>query len=205
MERAIDETVRDSGQSSSQEDDISARIGARVRMERERRGESLRAFATRAGVSSSMLSDVERGTKSPTIAILSAIAEGLAVPLSSLVSDEQPLDAGPRILRAADMPLVIDPESAVQRSHLGPVSSESHVEFLRFLLPPGKSTGGFTAHAEGTVERIYIARGAVEILVGGKSFSLEQGDAIIYRASVTHALFARGEQHAEVYIVVERP
>ena len=205
LERAIDEAIRDSGQSSSLEDDISSRIGARIRIAREQRGESLRAFAVRSGVSASMLSDVERGTKSPTIAILSAIAEGLGVPLSSLVSDEQALDAGPLIVRAAEMPQVTDPESLVERLHLGPVIGESHVEFVRFILPPGKSTGGFIGHAPGTIERVYVARGNVEILLSGKTFSLSPGDAIMYRASVPHPLAATGTEPAEVYLVVERP
>jgi transcriptional regulator with XRE-family HTH domain len=97
LERVIEPSIRDSEHSSPPEEDIDMRIGSRIRTIREQRGESLRAFAGRCGVSASMLSDVERGAKSPTIAILSAIAEGLQVPLSRLVSDEQPLDAGPRI------------------------------------------------------------------------------------------------------------
>ena len=110
-----------------------------------------------------MLSDVERGTKSPTIAILSAIAEGLGVPLSSLVSDEQALDNGPLIVRRNEMPQVTDPESLVERFHLGPVIAESHVEFVRFVLPAGKSTGGVQGHAPGTIERIYVTRGQVAV------------------------------------------
>lgn len=152
-----------------------------------------------------MLSDVERGAKSPTIAILSAIAEGLEVPLSRLVSDELPLDAGPRILRAADMAEVSDPETGVVRSHLGPLTAESKVEFLRMVIPAGESTGGFTAHASGTIERVYIAAGSVDIGVGAKIFRLESGDAILYRAAVTHSLKNPGDADAEIFLVVERP
>jgi XRE family transcriptional regulator, regulator of sulfur utilization len=97
------------------------------------------------------------------------------------------------------------PTSCVERYHLGPVITESKVEFLRFVLPPGKSTGGTTKHAPGTIERVYILRGTVDVLVGGKTFSLTSGDAIVYRASVAHALLGTSTEPAEVYLVVERP
>jgi transcriptional regulator with XRE-family HTH domain len=201
----MEETIRYSEQMSSLEDSISSRVGARIRAAREHRGDSLRSFATRAGVSASMLSDVERGAKSPTIAILSAIAEGLEMPLSSLVSDEHPLEVGPRITRSSDMPLVVDPESTIKRYHLGPVITNSKVEFLRFILPPGSSTGSFSEHEHGTIERIYVVSGTVEVLVGGKHFTLKAGDAAVYRASVAHGLFAPFDQSAELYLVIERP
>jgi transcriptional regulator with XRE-family HTH domain len=200
-----DESKLPNGEASSLEGNISSRVGARVRAAREDRGESLRAFAARAGVSASMLSDVERGAKSPTIAILSSIAEGLGMPLSSLVSEEHPLEAGPRIIRAADMPLVVDPESTIERYHLGPVITESKIEFLRFILPPGSSTGNSSEHEHGTIERVYVVRGRVEVIVGGKRFTLGPGDAAVYRASVAHGLHAPPDEAAEVYLVIERP
>lgn len=210
-ERPLDETILQeestlqSEETSSLDGNISSRVGARVRAAREHQGETLRAFAARAGVSASMLSDVERGAKSPTIAILSAIAEGLGMPLSSLVSDEHPLEAGPRIIRAADMPLVIDPESTIKRYHLGPVVTESNIEFLRFILPPGSSTGSSSEHEHGTIERVYVMQGRVEVVVGGKRFTLGTGDAAVYRAAVAHGLHAPPDEAAEVYLVIERP
>lgn len=204
LERAIHDSVRDSDQTSSLEDSVSSRIGTRVRAARERTGESLRALAQRAGVSSSMLSDIERGAKSPTISILSAIAEGLGLPLSSLVVDQQPLETGPLVSRSTDMARVTDTDSLVERLNLGPVIAESHVEFVRFVMPSGSSTGGYTAHAVGTIERIYVARGTVEVALDGKTYTLSPGDAMIYRASVPHPFYAIGTEPAEVYLVVER-
>src|SRR5262245_41168281 len=60
-------------------------LGARVRALREAMGLSLRDLAERTGVSAPMLSQVERGETSPTLAVAARIAGGLELSLSQLV------------------------------------------------------------------------------------------------------------------------
>src|SRR5215468_439665 len=76
------------------------RVGARVRTLREAMGLSLRDLADRSGVSAQMLSQVERGETSPTLAVAAKIAAGLELTLSQLLR----LDEGRHIAisRAAD-------------------------------------------------------------------------------------------------------
>src|SRR2546425_2393781 len=60
-------------------------VGQRVRALREAMGLSLRDLAERSGVSAPMLSQVERGETSPTLAVASRIAAGLDLSLSQLL------------------------------------------------------------------------------------------------------------------------
>src|SRR6266481_2826350 len=60
-------------------------VGARVRALREAMGLSLRDLAERSGVSAPMLSQVERGETSPTLAVAAKIATGLDLTLSQLL------------------------------------------------------------------------------------------------------------------------
>src|SRR5436305_11330924 len=60
-------------------------VGPRVRSLREAMGLSLRDLAERCGVSAPMLSQVERGETSPTLAVASRIAAGLELSLSQLL------------------------------------------------------------------------------------------------------------------------
>src|SRR3989454_9006198 len=64
---------------------LAARAGRRVRALREARGLSLRDLARRTGVSTPMLSQVERGETSPTLAVAAKIAGGLELSLSQLL------------------------------------------------------------------------------------------------------------------------
>src|SRR3712207_8627199 len=60
-------------------------VGPRVRALREAMGLSLRDLAQRTGVSAPMLSQVERGETSPTLAVANRIAGGLELTLSQLL------------------------------------------------------------------------------------------------------------------------
>src|ERR1700728_2712335 len=60
-------------------------VGPRVRALREAMGMSLRELALRCGVSSAMLSQVERGETSPTLHVAARIAAGLELRLSQLL------------------------------------------------------------------------------------------------------------------------
>src|ERR687894_2103697 len=60
-------------------------VGPRVRALREAMDLSLRDLAQRTGVSAPMLSQVERGETSPTLAVASRIAAGLELTLSQLL------------------------------------------------------------------------------------------------------------------------
>src|SRR4051794_24003554 len=60
-------------------------IGDRVHALREAMGLSLRDLGERSGVSAPMLSQVERGETSPTLAVAAKIAAGLELTLSQLL------------------------------------------------------------------------------------------------------------------------
>src|SRR6266566_1992265 len=73
-----------------------AQSGRRIRALREARGLSLRDLADRSGVSAPMLSQVERGDTSPTLAVAAKIASGLGLSLSQLLR----LDEGRHVVVA---------------------------------------------------------------------------------------------------------
>src|SRR6476646_5390516 len=62
-----------------------AEVGSRIRALREAMDLSLRDLADRSGVSAPMLSQVERGETSPTLAVAAKIAAGLELSLSQLL------------------------------------------------------------------------------------------------------------------------
>src|SRR3954465_15221466 len=69
-------------------------IGPRVKALREAMGLSLRDLAERTSVSAPMLSQVERGETSPTLAVAGRIAGGLELSLSQLLRLDE-ADGGP--------------------------------------------------------------------------------------------------------------
>src|ERR1700721_2504575 len=70
---------------TAQTTDGAPAVGPRIRALRDAMSLSLRDLAARSGVSAQMLSQVERGETSPTLAVATKIAAGLELTLSQLL------------------------------------------------------------------------------------------------------------------------
>jgi transcriptional regulator with XRE-family HTH domain len=187
------------------EDKIAARVAQAIRDRRERLGLTLRDLAARSGVSSSMISDIERRMKSPTVATLAALAEALEVPLAALVDIAAPGSGPIHVERAAEHSLVTDPVSGATRDRIGPVFAGSKVQILRYTLPPHCMAGPFPAHASGTLEHIHLAQGRVLVTLGTEAATLEAGDSCTCLADQPHSFDNRADTAALIYLVIEQP
>jgi len=191
---------------SSIKDVLAARVAQAISGRREQLGLTLRALAARSGVSSSMISDIERGTKSPTISTLSALAEALAVPISALVESPTSASRRFRVVRASECVAFIDPASGARRDSLGPALAGSKVEFLRYAVPPHTVAGPFPAHASGTIEHIHLAAGRLRVMLGTDAVMLEAGDNCTCLADTQHGFDNReGAVEALLYLIIEPP
>src|SRR6476619_107302 len=115
-----------------------AAVGPRVKALREASDLSLRDLAERSGVSAPMLSQVERGETSPSLAVAAKIAAGLELSLSQLLRLDE------------DHHVVVIPKArrrrARRRGHsveeLTPPLPGQRAEGSLHRLEPGAATGG---------------------------------------------------------------
>src|ERR671932_1797178 len=138
-------------------------IGPRIRALREGMDLSLRDLADRSGVSAPMLSQVERGETSPTLAVASRIAAGLELSLSQLLRLDE--GDGVTVVRRADR----RPGGARSRGHayevLTPPLPGQRAEVSRHVLAPGAVTGGPgdpPIHEPGARETAVVEAGPVQ-------------------------------------------
>ena len=109
-------------------------IARRVRAERGQRTWSLAELAERSGVSKAMLSAIERGSASPTAALLVRIASAFGLTLSTLIARAELGNGG--LVRHGDQPVWTDPETGYVRRHLSP-PCDMPLELIRVELPAG--------------------------------------------------------------------
>lgn len=165
---------------------------------------TVRALASTSGVSASMISDVERGMKSPTISTLAAIADALDISLSTLVDSPAPMRM--RVVKASERRWLVEAGKGGKRDRFAPTVAGSKVEFLRYVVPPHTSTGPFPAHAQGTIEHLYLVSGKVRVMLGKDVADLEAGDSCSCFADEPHGFDNReGKVPADLIIVVEPP
>lgn len=187
---------------STLEDEVSLRLGRAVKQQREAVGFSLRELAARSGISSSMISDIERGTKSPTVITVVRLAQAMGISAAALVDG----GAGPapriRILRRGEG---AGGEHPARWASLGPASPGSRIDFVRYQIPPSTVLGPTAAHAPGTVEHMHVATGTVRVTVGDETAELAAGDSCSCRTDVAHALENPDPSiEALIYLIVER-
>jgi transcriptional regulator with XRE-family HTH domain len=177
-------------------------VGARVRALRDAMGLSLRELATLSGVSAPMLSQVERGETSPTLAVAARIAGGLDLTLSQLLRlDESGVVS---IVRAGERRA-----GGASRGHryeiLTPPLPGQRAELSRHVLAPGAKTGGPgdpPMHEPGARETALVESGAVELVVDDQRHALASGDCVTFDADLPHHFENPNKEEAVLLAVV---
>jgi transcriptional regulator with XRE-family HTH domain len=187
---------------STIENDISVRTGRAVKQQREAAGFSLRMLAMRSGISPSMISDIERGTKSPTVTTMVRLAQALGVSAAALIDGGTGHTPRIRVLRGGEGAGGEDP---APWENLGPGIPGSRIDFVRYQIPPSTVLGPATAHAPGTIEHMHVAAGAVRVTVGDETAELGAGDSCSCRTDAPHGVENPDPSvEALIYLIVER-
>jgi transcriptional regulator with XRE-family HTH domain len=160
-------------------------VGSRVRALREGMGLSLRDLAERSGVSAPMLSQVERGETSPTLAVAGRIAAGLELSLSQLL----------RLDEAEPVSIVRAGRGARGGSDghryevLTPPIPGQRAEVSLHRLKPGGATGrpdDPPMHEPGSRETAVVLSGRLRLVCDGEAHDLGEGDAVTFDADLPH-------------------
>lgn len=177
-----------------------AGLGARLRLERLHRHLSLQDLETRTGVSRSMLSEVERGSKVPTVLVLDRIATGLDTSIARLLGDERA--ARVVVLRRGEHDTAYDP-SGWERRILSPVLPGVEFELMRTTIPGGVDVGEFDPHPPGSREYLAMERGTLRLTLDGVEHILRAGDSIYYAGDCRHAFANGGRELCVYYLAME--
>ena len=178
-------------------------VGTRIRALREGMDLSLRDLAERSGVSAPMLSQVERGETSPTLAVAGRIAKGLDLSLSQLLR----LDEGGAvaIVRAGERRTGGAPRRGHRVEVLTPPLPGQRAELSRHVLAPRASTGGPgdpPMHEPGSRETALVQFGRVVLRIDGERHELGDGDCVTFDADLPHHFENPGRDEAILLAVV---
>lgn len=158
-------------------------IGPCIRRRRKDLGLTLEGLAADSGVSITMLSEVERSVKNPTVKLAWQIARALDCSLTDLI-EEQPA-AAMAVLKAADRRTLIDPETGVERHGVVTELLQRGLEVATYRLPGRSGTGAMAPNRPGVLEHVVVLAGALNLKVGDASVCLRKGDHVTYGAQST--------------------
>jgi len=181
---------------------LPATVGANLRRLRARSGLSLEKLAAISGVSRGMIGRIEMGRSTPTVGLLSQLADALDVQIVSLITVRDVPTAsvlrhgGSTTIAASDGKFVTRPLS---RRHL------AGVEFFEITIAPAHLEEG-ARRESGTVAHVVVASGVVVVTVAGEQpTTLAARDAIIFPADVAHSYHNVGDDEAILYVTLSPP
>jgi transcriptional regulator with XRE-family HTH domain len=176
-------------------------VGATLQRLRLARGLTLEDLSRVAGVSKSMLSQIEREKANPTIAITWRLANALGVEIGELLSNQQKAVDTIRLLEAHETPTLPGTHAGYVLRILGPMELAGKYEWYELALAPGGELVS-QPHDPGTTEHLTLLNGAMELEVGTAKKKVKAGATARYPADVPHALRNSGKTEAKALLVV---
>jgi len=165
---------------------LEAAIGRQVREFRQRLQLTVVDLGKLARVSRGMVSKIENGMTSPSLATLNALAKALNVPVTSLFRKyEEQRDA---TFVKADQGLVIErrgTRAGHQYQLLGHTVGKT-ISVEPYLITLSEESEIFPLFQHAGVEFIYILEGKVSYRHGGRVYQMEPGDSLFFDSDAPH-------------------
>lgn len=178
-------------------------FGKRVNATRKKNQMTLQELSKLSKVSASMLSQIERDEKNPTIQVACQIAEALNTTLSALLDQQEKKDIV--VMREGERPTYFDEKFGFQRHLLSPSFPSRGIEFVKNIIPPHSESGIFPAHKQGVQEYIYVAKGQLIVELGIDYFQDEllEGDSLFFEADIEHRFINGTSSECQYFLVID--
>jgi transcriptional regulator with XRE-family HTH domain len=179
---------------------VRRQLGGAIRRRRHAASLTLSTVSERAGISVSMLSQVERGLLDPSLDTLRNIADALGTAPFRLLAEEGSAAA---VVRRGQRRVVELDEGALRIEFLSP-SAEGAFELAVWKLQPGCSRlGGPRAHPG--EEANLLLQGRARLEIGDEHIELAADDCVTFDPRKPHRITALGKEPVVCVSVVCPP
>jgi len=176
-------------------------LGEALAALRAKRQLTLDALSQRAGVSKSMLSQIERNQANPTVAVVWRLAHALGVELSELLEGAKPAQTDIEFVPAHATPSLASPDGLARLRILGPIELAGQYEWYELIVQPGGELRS-QPHEPGSREHLSVLSGELVVEAGAQHQLLGLGETARYAADQPHAIRNSSDQLAVGLLVV---
>lgn len=179
---------------------LDAVVGTNLKTERTQRGWSLDDLAREAGVSRTLLGQIELGKATPSIGVVWKIAQALGVHFATLLSQPAPR-IGTAVSGRETAKKLTSADGRVTSRALYPHGDSGAAEFYELWIAP-HSREDAEAHRPGTRENLIVASGRLELKIGNETLQLARGDAVNFSADQPHSYINASGEECWIYLVM---
>lgn len=159
-------------------------IGTKLKQVRLHNDMTIQSLATKSTVSSNMISRIERGLTIPSVEILMKLADAFSMSINYFV---QEAETGSTVVhtRKGEGEQIFFFEDKHQITSLTQGIRDPSFSVFTDTLEEGCSSGdGGMVHTG--EEYAYVLSGRIKFIIEGTSYLLEEGDSIVFKASLPH-------------------
>jgi transcriptional regulator with XRE-family HTH domain len=170
------------------ERNLEVAIGRTVRLLRQRQRMTGSDLAAQTAISQGMLSKIENGLISPSLATLQALANALRVPVVQLFESYEEPRMAVHVKAGQGVEIAREGTRAGHQyqllGHLG--STDSGVVVEPYLIELTTESDRFPTFQHEGIELLYMLEGQVGYRHGDQIYRLEPGDALLFDADAPH-------------------
>lgn len=176
-------------------------LGDKLRQLRRERNISQRDLARLSGLSPNSISLIERDETSPSVATLQSLAAALNIRMSYFFEEETPTTI--LHIKSGKRPQI--KSEGVVIEGVGKTLPFQELEPFLLTLNPKAGSGGERQVVHSGHEFVYCLEGKIEYVIDGKVYLLEQGDILIFEATLPHLWRNPFDDKAKVLLVLQTP
>ena len=174
-------------------------VGFRLREQRRRLGLTLETVASRAGITKSHLSEIERDRATPSVGTLIRLREALSLSLSTIFRS-----TSPRVVRADERTPIELGGTGIRYSMLSGRDCHRAILIHSDFAPLAHS--GEDMHSlPADEEIIHVVTGTLRVMLDGETIDLAGGDSLTFDPRLPHRFENPSDQVPTVTICVIAP
>ena len=170
-------------------------LGVRLKHARIVAGLTMTQVAQKSQCSESLISKIETGQASPSLAMLHRIAVTLDTNIATLTTEEAPREGTIRL--SGERPVFKVGEISLERITLpkrgGLLQANIHI------VPPGQASDGLIEHVGEEVG--FVLEGSLELMLGTECHLVQAGDAFYFSSQTPHGYRNVGKVAARIFWV----
>ncbi len=177
-------------------------IGEKILEYRKSKKMSIKNLSELSGVTSSMLSQIERGHANPSINSLKSIAQALDVPIFNFFIAQQ--NSNSLVVRANQRKKMIFPENDDFAYELLSPDTNGAIGTMLMTLARGTNSSDHLMEHTGE-EEAYVVSGKVDLHLSNEIITLNTGDSVRILSHMKHRWVNTYEEECKVIFSVSPP
>lgn len=179
------------------------RMGERIRKRRENLGIRSNDLANLVGVSSSLISQIERAKAFPSILTLKKIADALHTTVGELIGESASLTENPH-MRVSERKFVKQNDNGADVYLLSHHDTQKQMDPFVIEFEPAGDSSQIMTPKNPRQEFCYNLEGKFEITLADKTYSLNQGDSFYFFSNRNHLIKNVSKQKSRLLWVVNQ-